>query len=75
MEDESISEEKYRPESTIIKHSNTGKEYYFSLSKSNYAEIIDFKNEEIFFRTSFSFASDLSILSFSNSFFFMIPTT
>ena len=67
---EDYSEGKYESESIIIKHSNTGKEYFLSVSKmSCYAEMFDLDNDEVHFHPSYYFAAGLFIVSIRNTFF------
>jgi len=60
----------YESATIIIKHSNTGKEYFLSVSKmSCYAEMFDLDNDEVHFHPSYYFAAGLFIVSIRNTFF------
>ena len=63
-------EGQFETDSIIIKNSNTGKEYFLSVSKLySYAEMYDFDNDEVYFKLSSSFSGNIYIRSYRNTFF------
>ena len=65
----------FEAEGIIIKDSNNGKEYFFSVSKLGcYAEIFDFDNDKVYYKKVSVFSSYLYVNSLRNS-LFSFPTT